>query len=204
MADGGSSTMYITKTSVDKKELIHERRVVATYSLLKNVTPQRLADHTLWNIRLDHIADLSCKPPLLKSQTEDPDQLGTGVLTLKKIELTTQYLNVEYEYAGSDPDINLWFDDTNHPTSNIWIASLCINTSATESTTKGYVSFDVGKLFRETSESRYALNPGPWGYDHLPKQLILRYYESAGKQKELHYTIEYDVHGMGLREVKND
>ena len=192
--DGGMSTMYITKTLVNKKELTHQRRVIATYTLLKNVTPQNLADHSLWNIRLNQIMDLTCKPPILKSQTADPDQLGKGMLCINNIQFTGQYLNIEYEHASSNPDVNLWFDDTNHPASETWITSLCINASTSEDKIKGFVSFEMAKLFNETVESLVALNVD----DCMPSKLILRYYESTDKQKELHYTINYDVHGVYL------
>jgi len=192
--DGGGATMYITKTSVNKKELTHQQRVIATYTLLKDVTPQNLADHSLWNVRLDNIMKLTCKLPVLKSQTEDPDQLGTDVLSIKNIQFTGQYLNIEYEHVGDNPDINLWFDDTNHPASNTWITSLCINSSVTDAKITDYVSFDVGALVRETIESLYAQNAD----DPRPTKLILRYYESADKQKEIRYTIVYDTHWIGL------
>ena len=193
--DGGGSTMYITKTSVNKKELTHQRRVIATYTLLKDVTPQNLADHTYWNVRLNQIEDLTCKPPVLKSQIENPDQLGTGVLSINNVRFTANYLNIEYEHADGNPDINLWFDDDNHPNSNTWITSLCIHkTGASDAKIKGYVSFELGKLFRETIERLYELNAN----EPAPSKLILRYYESDGKQKELNFTIRYYEYGPQL------
>ena len=195
--DGGGATMYITKTSVNKKELTLQQRVVATYTLLKNITPQNLADHSLWNVRLDNIMDLTCKSPVLKSQIENSDELGTGVLSIKNIHFTGRYLNIEYEHVGKNHDINLWFDDTNYPASNTWIASLCLNSSATEANKiKEYVSFDLGTLVRETIENRYAPNAD----DPRSTKLILCYYESAGKQVETHYTIYYSTHWIGLIE----
>ena len=197
--DGGGSTMYITKTAINKKELTHQRRVIATYTLLKNVTPQNLADHSYWNIRLDHITDLTCKPPVYKSKIEDPDQLGTGFLRFKYPQYTGRYLNFTYEHAGGSHDINLWYDDTNHPASNTLILSLCINSlsTATEIKAQSYVSFDVYSLVSEISEGRFAL-----GYhvnDCHPAKLVLRYYESLGVQKELQYTIIHSAHGIGLK-----
>ena len=194
--DSHSSTMYITKISVPENELINQRRVIATYTLLKDVTPKNLMDHSFWNVRLDQIMDVTCKPPVLKSQTKNPDELGTGVLCVKNIHFTARYLNVEYEHAGSNHDINLWFDDTNHPDSDTWITSLCINnlTTTTIANTNDYVSFDVYNLFNETRESRYASGLT----DRNPNKLIFRYYESSGKQIELIYIIRYDAHGIYL------
>jgi hypothetical protein len=188
--DGGGSMMYITKTSINKKELTHQQRVIATYTFLKNVTPQNLADLSLWNIRLDQIMDLTCKLPVLKSQSGDPDLLGTGGLRINNIQFTVRYLNIEYEHSGGTPSINLWFDDSNHPASATWITSLCIDTppTATEARIKGYISFDVLTLFEETRDYLRM----------MPDKLILRYNESVNEQKELRYTIRYDTHWMGL------
>jgi len=194
VADNQSATMYITKTSVPETELIHQRRVIATYTLLKDVTPKNLMDHSFWNVRLDQIMDVTCKQPVLKSQIENPDNLGTDVLYLKNIQFTGQYFNIEYEHAGDSPDINLWFDDTNHPTSNTWVTSLCINTPATEPKIKGYVSFDIANLYRETRESLYSPNQDTYE----PFKLVLRYYESVDKQKELHFEIRYNECGFSL------
>lgn len=190
--DNHSATMYITKTSIPENELIHQRHVIATYTLLKDVTPKNLMDHSFWNVRLDQIMDVTCKPPVLKSQIEDADNLGTGVLNIRYFQFTGQYFNLEYEHAGGNHDINLWFDDTGHPASNTWIISLCINSPATEPKIKGYVSFDISNLYRETRESLYLLNPDA----RDPFKLILRYYESADRQKELHYEIRYYEYGF--------
>ena len=194
--DSGGATMYITKTSVSKHELTHKRRVVATYTLLKNVTPQNLMDHSFWNVRLDHIMELTCKAPILKSQTEDPNQLGTGILDIKYILFTGEYLSVVYEHVGISSDINLWFDDTNHPASDTWVTSLCLNAPATvtEDKTNGYISFDLSKLFQETRDSRYESGVNDWN----PSKLILSYYESANKQKELRFVISYMEYGPSL------
>jgi len=199
--DGGIATFYITKSAVNKRELTNQRRVIATYTLLKNVTPQNLADHSLWNIRLDKIMDLTCKPPVLKSKTENPDQLGTGIVRINTIRFTGQYLNIEYEHACGSPDINLWFDDTNHPASKTWTVSLCINTPATstEFKTKDYVSFDVLALLQETIEYFFSIKDD----NCRPDKLILRYYESANVQKELRYTISYWEHGPYLSPESN-
>ena len=198
--DRGGATLYITKSAVNKRELTHQRRVIATYTLLKNVTPKDLCDHDFWNVRLDKIMDLTCKHPVLKSQTEDPDQLGKGVLHLKNFKFTGQYLNVEYEHADVTPDINLWFDDTSHPASKTWTFSICINSPANtaQSKTRKYVSFDVLALFIETRDYFYALKDdhwGPWG----PDKLILRYYESAETIKELRYSLFYSEMGISLQ-----
>ena len=195
--DNPSGTMYITKTSVPKNELIHQRHVIATYTLLKDVTPQNLMDHSYWNIRLDRIMDVTCKLPLLKSQIEDPDKLGTGVLHIKSIEFTGQYINIVYEHDGNSPDINLWFDDSNYPASYTWIISICINSSSMEPKIIDYVSFDIAKLYRETAESLYTLyTQNPESRERL--KLILRYYESAGKQKESRYYIQIYEYGFSL------
>ena len=198
--DRGGATLYITKSAVNKRELTHQRRVIATYTYLKNVTPKNLCDHTFWNVRLDKIMDLTCKYPVLKSQTEDPDQLGTGVLQLNNFKLTFNYLNVEYEHPDVNPDINLWFDDTNHPASKTLTFLLCINSpvNTAQSKTKGYVSFDVSKLFSETRDYFYALKDDNWG-PCGPDKLILRYYESAETIKELRFSLFYSEMGISLQ-----
>lgn len=185
--DRGQSIMYITKTVVNKKELTHQRRVIATYTLLKDVTPKNLADLSYWNIRLDQISDLECKLPVLKSHVEDPNQLGKGILRIKSIDMARHFLNIIlYEHAGDAPNINLWFDDSNHPASDTWIFVL---SSDAATTTQGvivtkYISFDLQNLFRDLQA--------------LPTKLILRYFESTDTQKELRYTIHHDLFGICL------
>jgi|GEM_PF-5428082 hypothetical protein len=118
--------LVIEHTRIPHDQLTTGLRLIAEYTILKDITPMESSGPPMYTIRLHSAYNVLSKDPVRKSEEADPSKLGKDPLSISRAWVSVvgdfAYMNIDFYYPRYSPHvihyINFWINDDDMDTKN--------------------------------------------------------------------------------------